>query len=73
MNILYIHQYFKTPQEPGGTRSYWIAQELIKNGHAVTMITADPKVKWPKNTGQSKININLLSHERNTKEIQFSL
>lgn len=42
MNILYIHQYFKTPQEPGGTRSYWIAQELIKNGHAVTMITADP-------------------------------
>lgn len=43
MNILYIHQYFKTPQEPGGTRSYWIAQELIKNGHTVTMITADPK------------------------------
>src|SRR5690606_12456309 len=30
-------------------------------------------VKLPKNTGQSKININLLSHERNTKEIQFSL
>lgn len=40
MNILYIHQYFKTPKEPGGTRSYWIAQELIKNGHEVTMITA---------------------------------
>lgn len=39
MNILYIHQYFKTPKEPGGTRSYWIAQELIKNGHEVTMIT----------------------------------
>lgn len=43
MNILYIHQYFKTPKEPGGTRSYWIAQELIKNGHQVTTITADPK------------------------------
>lgn len=43
MNILYIHQYFKTPKEPGGTRSYWVAQELIKNGHQVTMITADPK------------------------------
>lgn len=43
MNILYIHQYFKTPKEPGGTRSYWIAQELIKNGHQVTMITADPQ------------------------------
>lgn len=43
MNILYIHQYFKTPKEPGGTRSYWVALELIKNGHKVTVITADPK------------------------------
>ncbi|MFC4220517.1 glycosyltransferase family 4 protein [Flagellimonas marina] len=39
MNILYIHQYFVTPKEPGGTRSYWISQELIKNGHNVTMLT----------------------------------
>ena len=38
MNVLYIHQYFKTPDEPGGTRSYWISQELIKRGHHVTMI-----------------------------------
>lgn len=43
MNILYIHQYFKTPVEPGGTRSYWIAQELIKSGHHVTMITSQEK------------------------------
>jgi glycosyltransferase involved in cell wall biosynthesis len=43
MNILYIHQYFITPQEPGGTRSYWLAQELIKNGHKVTMITSSTK------------------------------
>lgn len=40
MNILYIHQYFITPQEPGGTRSYWIARELINRGHSVTMITS---------------------------------
>lgn len=39
MKIIYIHQYFKTPQEPGGTRSYWISQELIKRGHKVVMIT----------------------------------
>ena len=43
MNILYIHQYFVIPQEPGGTRSYWIAQELIKSGHKVTMITSSVK------------------------------
>ncbi|WP_010249573.1 glycosyltransferase family 4 protein [Myroides injenensis] len=45
MNILYIHQYFITPKEPGGTRSYWIAQEMIKHGHNVTMITSSTKYK----------------------------
>lgn len=40
MKILYLHQYFKTPAEPGGTRSYWMAKELIKNGHNVIMITS---------------------------------
>lgn len=40
MKILYIHQYFKTPQEPGGTRSYWISNELIRRGHQVIMVTS---------------------------------
>lgn len=39
MKIIYIHQYFKEPSEPGGTRSYWISRELIKRGHEVIMIT----------------------------------
>lgn len=39
MRIVYIHQYFKTPDEPGGTRSYWMAHRLVKCGHQVTMIT----------------------------------
>jgi glycosyltransferase involved in cell wall biosynthesis len=43
VHILYIHQYFLTPDEPGGTRSYWLAKELIKNGHKVTMLTATNK------------------------------
>lgn len=47
MNILYIHQYFLTPQEPGGTRSYWIAKELIKNRHQVTMLTSSTKYPDP--------------------------
>lgn len=38
MNILYIQQYFKTPLEAGSTRSYWVAQELIKRGHQVTVV-----------------------------------
>ena len=40
MNILYIHQYFNTPEEPGGTRSYWISRELVNRGHNVTVITS---------------------------------
>ena len=43
MKILYIHQYFNTPKVPGGTRSYWISQELIKRGHQVTMIATARK------------------------------
>ena len=43
MHIVYIHQYFKTPAEAGGTRSFFISQELIKNGHTVTMIAARPE------------------------------
>lgn len=43
MKILYVHQYFCTPQEPGGTRSYWISRELVKRGHHVTLITSTRK------------------------------
>lgn len=47
MNILYIHQYFRTPLEPGGTRSYWIGRELINRGHCVTMITSTNSYSHP--------------------------
>ncbi len=40
MHILYIHQYFKKPIEAGGTRSHWIAQQFLKEGHKVTMLTS---------------------------------
>jgi glycosyltransferase involved in cell wall biosynthesis len=41
LKILYLHQYFKTPQMSGGTRSYEMARRLVLAGHQVTMITAD--------------------------------
>lgn len=40
MNILYLHQYFKTPEEGGAIRSYHIAKALVAAGHQVTLITA---------------------------------
>jgi len=39
MHILYIHQYFTTPEEGGGTRSYEFARSLVKRGHKVTILT----------------------------------
>ncbi|MDC6366872.1 MULTISPECIES: glycosyltransferase family 4 protein [Flavobacteriaceae] len=48
MKILYIHQYFVTPKQPGGTRSYWISKELIKNGHEVIMLTATKDKNKPR-------------------------
>ena len=41
MKILYIHQYFNTPQMPGSTRSYEFAKKLVKSGHEVYMITSN--------------------------------
>lgn len=39
MHILYIHQYFTTPELGGGTRSYEFARSLVKRGHKVTLLT----------------------------------
>lgn len=43
MKIIYIHQYFRIPTEPGGTRSYWISKTLTDRGHNVIMITSANK------------------------------
>lgn len=39
MKIIYLHQYFKTPQMSGGTRSYEMARRLVDAGHEVHMVT----------------------------------
>lgn len=40
MRIIYIHQYFLTPEEGGATRSYYLAKGMVKNGIEVEVITA---------------------------------
>jgi len=40
MKIIYLHQYFNTPQMSGGTRSYEMARRLVAAGHEVHMITS---------------------------------
>jgi glycosyltransferase involved in cell wall biosynthesis len=39
MRIIYVHQYFKTPEEGGAVRSYHLAKGLVRAGHDVELIT----------------------------------
>lgn len=41
MHILLIHQAFASPNEPGGTRHYELAQKLIHQGHRFTIVASD--------------------------------
>ncbi|WP_194973557.1 glycosyltransferase family 4 protein [Aquiflexum lacus] len=46
MKIHYIHQYFKTPAEGGGTRSYHLAKGLVDAGIEVEMVTTHEKHEY---------------------------
>jgi len=47
MNILYLHQYFQTPNQIGGTRSYEFARRFVDSGHSVSMVIArDHSLPW---------------------------
>ncbi|NQT39443.1 MAG: glycosyltransferase family 4 protein [Planctomycetes bacterium] len=41
MRIIYLHQYYVSPDEAGGTRSYEMAREAVARGHEVHMVTTD--------------------------------
>lgn len=43
MKVLYIHQYFKTPEEGGAIRSYYLAKGMVDNGIEVELITSHNK------------------------------
>src|SRR5665648_184026 len=49
MRILYFHQYFKTPEDTGGTRSYEMAKYFVENGHQVTMVYVNSEEKGSSN------------------------
>ena len=48
LKILYIHQYFKTPEEGGAIRSYYLARGLVEAGYEVEMITAHNRPAYEK-------------------------
>ncbi len=50
MRITYLHQYFTTPEEVGGTRSYEMGRRLVEAGHDVSIISSafEGDRFWPK-------------------------
>jgi len=39
MRVLYLHQFFATPEGTAGTRSYEFGRGLVERGHEVTLVT----------------------------------
>lgn len=56
MNILLLHQYFKTPEQGGGIRSYHIATAMVAAGHDVTVITSSNEGSQFKNLQGIKVH-----------------
>lgn len=46
MKIIYLHQYFKFPDESGSTRSYDLAISFANKGHEVLVITSTSNKKY---------------------------
>ncbi len=46
MKILYIHQYFKTPEQGGAIRSWYISTAMVREGHEVHMVTSHNGKKY---------------------------
>lgn len=46
MKILYIHQYFRFPDQVGGTRSYDLASCFVKEGINVEIMTSTNEIKF---------------------------
>ena len=58
MKIIYLHQYFKFPSEPGGTRSFDLAAGFIGLGHEVEMLTSTSDKQFKSSKRWSKIEKN---------------
>ncbi|MDA9353004.1 glycosyltransferase family 4 protein [Gammaproteobacteria bacterium] len=58
MKIIYLHQYFKFPNEFGGTRSYDLSLGFLNLGHNVEVLTSTSDKGYKTNTRWSKVEKN---------------
>ncbi len=59
MKILYLHQYFATPESNAGTRSYEMAKRFIAKGHEVTFVTTSAYLSRDYNLSSGWNEVNL--------------
>ncbi len=52
LKVAYLHEYFTTRDEPGGTRSYEFAVRIAQRGHQVDVVTTDYRSGSQQSTGQ---------------------
>ena len=45
-NVIYIHQYFKTPEEGGALRSYHISRSMVERVLRLEIITSHNELKY---------------------------
>ena len=48
MKIIYLHQYFRFPNESGGTRSFDLATGFLRLGHDVEVLTLTSDLNYKK-------------------------
>lgn len=77
MKLLYIHQYFKTPKDKSGARSYDLSKRFVENGIEVEVIsstndeTLKSKKKWVmKSIDNIKIHYIYLPYKNEMNSIQ---
>ena len=58
MKIIYLHQYFKFPNQSGGTRSFDLSIGFLELGHHIEIITSTSDKSYKKSKGWSKIKKN---------------
>jgi glycosyltransferase involved in cell wall biosynthesis len=58
--VLYLHQYFRTPTQGGALRSWFVAEELIRQGARVEMITAHNRPTYERQLLSAHLTVHYL-------------
>jgi glycosyltransferase involved in cell wall biosynthesis len=58
--VIYLHQYFRTPEEGGALRSWFVAEELARQGARVELITAHNSAQYAQRALSERLTVHYL-------------